>query len=127
MTTIVINDGKSTPVARTFTATYKTGNRVMFSERDVATTLAGENQVILTLDRRNDRPTTKVNIRLNYPIEHQVDGVTVVDDVARSSTDVIIPNSMLAADRDDFAAMLANLLADPAVADQIRDGVPVVL
>lgn len=51
------------------------------------------------------RPTDRVNYRLAFPFEFVEDGVTKVRDIARASTDFVVPELMTSAERAMFFAV----------------------
>lgn len=108
-----------------FTPRNISGTKALFTN-GASNTIGGEEQLILSLDRANvNRTTTKVNVRLNVPIEHQVDGVYVVDDIARLNADIIVPSSLTDAQRDVLASLIEKAFSNATVKGYIEDGEPV--
>lgn len=118
---IVLNDGQGTPAAHTFEPQSVVPSRTVLVDRD-STTSAGQKQLILGLDpSKPGRSTSRVNIRFNYPVEHTVDGIVEVAYVARFSGDVVIPDQMTQAERDNLAAFLSNAFANSVVSGYVAD------
>lgn len=119
-TSLSIND--SVPTAHTFAPQSVTPASTILVDRDTADTAAGYPQVILGLSpASSSRPTSRVNIRLNVPVEYTVDGVVKIAYVSRFNGDIILPQEMTQQERDDFAALLKNLLADTVVQGYITN------
>ena len=122
---ISINDGQATPVAHTFEPNQVNNGSATFVDRD-ATTSAGQKQLILGFSPSSaKRSTTRVSIRFNYPVEQVVDGVTRVAYTARFNGDVVIPDIMTQAERDNLGAFIMNALANSVVNGMVSDLDPV--
>jgi len=120
-TTIALYDGQGTPVSHDFDPVYKNGGRVTYVNRE-SDTAAGQMQLIVAFDPpKSGRKTTRINIRFNQPVEQTVDGVVRVAYVGRFSADLVLPEEMTQAQRDDFAAFVKNALADTVVNGTIAD------
>lgn len=119
--TIALDDGQGTPASHSFEPLSVTPARTVMVDRD-ATTSAGQKQLIAGLDpAKPGRKTNRVNIRFNYPIEHTVDGIVEVAYVARVNCDVVIPDQMTQAERDNLGAFLKNALANTVINGYITD------
>lgn len=122
---IVLADGQVTPVNHTFEPKRIAADTAVFSDRDAATS-AGQKQLILGFSATSaNRKTDRATMRISMPIEQVVDGVTVVAYTARISCDVVIPESMTQAQRDDLAAFFKNAAADAVVQGMITNLDPV--
>lgn len=122
---IVLADGQATPANHTFEPKRIGPDLAVFSDRD-STTSAGQKQLILGFSATSaNRSTDRVTMRIAMPIEQVVDGVTVVAYTARVSCDVVIPESLTQAQRDDLAAFFKNAAADAIVQGMITDLDPV--
>lgn len=120
-TTISLNDGQATPVSHDFDPVSITPGNSLLVNRD-ASTSAGQMQLIVGLSPANsNRRTNRVTIRFNMPVEHTVDSVVKVAHTARFSADVVIPDEMNQASRDDLAAFIKNALSDTVVNAIISD------
>lgn len=123
--TISLNDGQATPVSHDFTPNQISPNSSTFVDKD-STTSAGQKKLILTFSPASvSRQTTRVGVRFAMPIEQTVDGVTSVAYTARFNGDVVIPDQMTQAQRDDLAAFISNALAHTVVSGSISDLDPV--
>jgi hypothetical protein len=73
------------------------------------------------------RSTNRVKISFDYPktAVSTVDGSERTVYTARFNADVVIPNEMASADRDDFAAFIKNALADSVVNGYIKELDPI--
>jgi len=119
--TITLADGQATPVNHDFEPLSVTPERTVLVNRE-SDTSAGQMQLIVGLDpAKNGRKTNRINIRFNYPVEQTVDGVVRVAYVARFSGDVVLPEEMTQAQRDDVAAFIKNALADTVVNGIVSD------
>lgn len=120
--TIALFDGASTPVSHNFEPLSVSPERTLLVNRESITS-AGQMQLILALDpAKSTRKTNRVNIRFNYPVEAtDADGVTRVAYTARFNGDVVIPEEMTQAQRDDVAAFIKNALANAVVNGIVSD------
>lgn len=120
-TTIALLDGAATPVSHDFEPLSVTPQNTVLVNRESQTS-AGQLQLIVGLRPANgSRKTNRVNVRFNYPVEHLVDGVYEVAYTARFSGDVVIPEQMTQAERDDLGAYIKNALADAVVNGVVTD------
>lgn len=70
---------------------------------DLNTTPAGNAKIrFYATESRPDRPTERVTIQFSLPKEKTVDGVVVIDNVARANIDVVIPDNWTIGERADF-------------------------
>lgn len=114
---IILND--SAPAAHTFEPQSITPEKAVFVDRDSATS-AGQKSLILGVSpARPNRPTNRVLVRLNMPTEYTVDGVVRVRDIARHSSDTVLPEAMTTLERTNFAALIENAYADAVVSGTI--------
>lgn len=123
--TITLADGQATPVTHDFVPMSVTPGRTVLVNRE-SDTSAGQMQLIVGFDpAKVSRKTNRVSIRFNLPVEQTVDGVVKVAYVARFSADVVLPEEMTQAQRDDLAAYIKNALADSVVNGIISDLDPI--
>lgn len=119
--TIALDDGQVTPVSHSFEPQSITPGRSVLVDRD-SNTSAGQKQLIVGLDpAKVSRKTNRVNIRFNMPVEQLIDGVYEVAYTARVNCDVVIPDQMTQAQRDDLGAFVKNALANAVVNGLITD------
>jgi hypothetical protein len=118
---ITLADGQATPVNHTFDPLSVTPSQSLLVDKSSVTS-GGMNQLIVGLDpSKSSRRTNRVSIRFNMPIEQTVSGVTEVAYTARFSADVILPDQMTQAERDDMGAFIKNALSDSVVNAIITD------
>jgi len=123
--TIALLDGQATPVSHDFSPIRVGEASSLFSDK-TSTTSAGRPQIVLGFSASSaKRPTNRLNVRFNMPIEQTVDGVTSVAYTARFTSDIVIPDQMTQGQRDDFAAYIKNSFAHTVVASMIADIDPV--
>lgn len=119
---IVLAD--STPTNHTFQPVLVTPASSVFIDRS-SNIAEGNATIILGFSlATSKRKTDRVDVRFNYPIERQVDGVWVVSDVARYIGQWIIPTSMTQAERDHFEAYVDNLVGHSSVEGYVADRNP---
>jgi hypothetical protein len=122
---ISIDDGAATPVAHTFVPVSITPKNSVFKDKDSVTS-AGQKELVLGFSPSSaSRGTTRATLRFNMPVEQVVDGVTVVAYTARFQSDIVIPETMTQAQRDDFGAFIKNAFSDAVVQGMIQDLDPV--
>lgn len=121
---ISIND--ATPTSHTFNPVSVSSNLSLFRNTSGASTSATEEQIGLSLSRASaGRSTNKVKITFAMPFEQTIDGAVVARSVARMNCELILPDDMSSSERDDFAALVSNLLDATAVQAYIADLEPV--
>lgn len=122
VTNIVLAD--SVPANHTFQPVSVTTAASVLIDR--ATNIAeGNPTLILGFNMANTkRKTDRVDVRLNFPIERQVDGVWVVTDTARFIGQWIVPVSMTQTERDNFEALADNLVSHSVVEGYVADRNP---
>lgn len=123
LASITINDGASTPEAQVFAPLSSTVNQTVLVNR-VGNTASGNRTLLLSYDpAKASRPTHRVNIRLNYPVEvlDSTTGQYKVTHVGRFSCDVIIPDQMTALERDHMAAFLKNAVSHAVINGYVSD------
>lgn len=124
---LVINDGLAVPVARTFVPLSASSNQSVHVYRREAIA-AGDPTILTSFSPPNgSRRTYRVNLRVNLPTV-VLDSNTSVSSVlhtARFNADVVIPEAMTQADRDDFAAFIKNALADSVIEGIVADLDPI--
>lgn len=76
-----------------------------------------------TTARPNGR-RLKVKFFIPSSYTDSVTGLTLVNNRAEANLDVAVPADFPEAHKDDFVALLTNLLSSPVIKSQIRDAVP---
>lgn len=123
--TIALLDGQATPVSHDFVPMSVDSQSTIFTNREAATS-AGQMQLITGFSpATSNRATNRITIRFNMPVEYTAGALTSVLYTARLSCDVVLPELMDQATRDDFAAFCKNALSDTVVNAIISDLDPV--
>lgn len=123
--TISIYDGQATPVAHDFEPLTVTPSQAVLVCKE-SDTAAGQMQIIAGFSPASaNRSTDRVNLRFNMPVEYTVDGVTAVLHTARFNGDFVLPELLSQADRDNFAAYVANAVANAVLNGYISDRDPI--
>jgi len=118
-TTVTLAD--ATPTNHDFLP-QSVNNGICVMKNHEATTSAGEWTLVLSLNPHSiNRPTDKVEMRLTVPTEHLVDDVTKVAYAAKCIVTVFLPEQMTQAERNDFAALTKNMLANADILDYIEE------
>jgi hypothetical protein len=117
--TKTVNDGAATPVARTFSIFDRTGLKSIF--RDSAAALVRgmrtftHTVVIGTQPKQSD----SVRLLLNYPVEGEVDGQTVVVRTLQAEVNYRFAQGSPEDERKAFVGLFNNLLTDADVKDSV--------
>jgi hypothetical protein len=122
--TISLNDGQATPVAHVFSPKVQvTPGSTILTNSDDNTTSAGDLRLHLGFSSANSkRKTNRVKYEFAYPVEAtDADGITRVAYTGRFSIDVVIPEEMTQAERDDLAAYLKNAMSDSVLQGYVSD------
>ncbi len=119
--TITLADGQATPVNHQFRpVSVERGQTLLVNEESASS--AGQMNLILSYDRRKpSRPTDRIRVQLNIPIEQTVDGVVKVAHTARFDGSFVLPEELTAAQRDDLAAFARNALSDAIIAGYVEN------
>lgn len=89
------------------------------------TSSAGNTQLILELSPANaNRPTNRVKIRVNKPVEQTVDSVTTVAYTARFVGEFVLPEEMTSGELDDILAFAKNAMANSVIGGYVTDQDP---
>jgi hypothetical protein len=120
--TISLDDGQSTPVSHDFAPRVQVGPENILLINDEADTSAGQMKLQLGFSAASSkRPTNRVKVSFTYPVEQTVDGVVRVAYTARFNGEVVLPEEMTQAQRDDMAAFIGNALSHATVAGYVSD------
>lgn len=122
---LTINDGATTPVARTFAPVSTTGSKAEWAERT-----SGQPAGFYSLTHEYVKPASpgsahRIKIGLNVPVMATVEGVPTV--VRNSSAQVIfnLSNSSSEQERKDMLAFVRNALANATVQTTVHNIEPV--
>lgn len=118
---LAINNGAATPVAKSFAPEQVSPKLSTFTER-TATSSAGYIRLGVGLDMaKASRPTNRVDISLDLPIQETVNGVLTVSRTLRFKGYFVIPDTATAGERADLAAFVANALDNTQVRAVVKD------
>lgn len=118
---LAIMNGAATPVAKSFAPEQVSPKLSTFTER-TATSSAGYARLGIGLDMaKASRPTNRIDISADFPVQETVNGVLTVTRVLRFKGYYVIPDTATAAERADMAAIVANALDNPQIRAVIRD------
>lgn len=116
-----INNGAGTPVAKSFAPEQVAPGSSTFTER-TATSSSGFIRLGVGFSPANSqRPTTRVDLSLDLPIQQTVNGITSTAYTGRFKGYFVIPDSMTAAERADLAAFVANALDNAQIRAVVKD------
>jgi len=125
---IVINDGKATPVAHTFTARGADKAKAEWKEVTNGVPIGMPTLTMTLRETFGDKGKNDVELRLGLPVMEVISGAdggyTPVPKVAFTSWGVVqftLPNRSSQADRKDILALLKNALANVAVTAAVQD------
>lgn len=89
----------------------RNGDTVWFKNSTLSQTSAGQPEALLSFSEASpQRKTDKITVKYSLPKEHAVDGVYVVDDIARFDGTFRIPETFDATDRDNFMTNVESLV-----------------
>lgn len=98
------------------------GGKAIWTDFDVASSSAGAPSAVMTHSRASAaRPTDKVTTWYNMPLEHTVDGVVRVYDIARLKVEATLPETMTAQQRKDFYALAKNFFSSTVAGEAMKD------
>lgn len=121
---IVLAD--SVPANHTYNPIEGDSSDFLLLERGVSTTSAGNASLRLNFSRATSgRPTNRVQIRMDFPYEQTVDGVTKVYDVARFQGIFTLPETMTDLQRANVYALVKNAFANAVVTGYVEDLEPI--
>lgn len=120
VSTLSINNGAATPVAKTFSRSQESDGRTSFYERTSLTPMGFVKILFNVIQPKSDQGTTRIDIDIYYPVTAVVDAKTVKLYHLASTQRHYIPGVALQADIDDLLAFNGNLLLNPSVKDAFR-------
>jgi hypothetical protein len=127
---VVLNDGQTTPVARTFSARGPhTSSKDVMKWLDITSGLPiGMPELTIGFFDDKRSPNLRVLTKLSYPVLEVISGsdggYTPAPRVAfmgLSKTDLVIPRRMALADRKNLLAFQKNLLAHAIMGEYVND------
>lgn len=116
---IVINDGQTTPVATTFTPELVTPLESTFADRSSG--ISSTFRRLFIGAKFSSGPVNVTRFKGEFPISHVTDGKTIVDSVARFDCKLMLPVDATDAQRKDVFAFLYNGLNHANVKATVRD------
>lgn len=118
---ISLNNGATTPVAKSFAPEQVSPQLSTFTERTAASS-AGFLRLGVSLSPANGkRATNRVSLDLDMPILQTINGINTVAYVGRFKGYFVIPDAMTALERADLAAFVANALDNTQIRGMIKD------
>lgn len=116
---VTINDGQSTPVARTFSPVTTNGAKAEWAERS-STSPAG----FLGISHEVRRPASagaaqRIIIGFNLPVVETVNGVAQVTRYSSAKVEMNFANLSTESERKDLLAYVRNFLANASVATSV--------
>lgn len=118
---IVINNGASTPVAKSFLPMSVATALSVFTERS-APFSAGYARIEIGFSPANGgRKTNRIPLKVDLPVVEQSAGVDTVTRVLRFQGEFIIPDTATATERANLHAYVANALDADLIVNVVRD------
>lgn len=118
---ISINNGAATPVAKSFAPMRVAPEQSIFAEKSAGVS-AGYTLLKLGFSSASSqRPTTRVDFALDFPILNTINGVSTVASVARFRGYWVIPDTLTDAQRADFEAFVKNGIASAPVNAAVKN------
>jgi hypothetical protein len=122
---LVIADGSSTPVNRTFVPVQADPSGAVWRFVQGETSASAAKIFMQLKEANKDRRTDRVTFRFEMPIEKEVDGTYVVEDVARFSGDFTIPVTLTLSQKADLLAFVKNTIATAIMESYVKDQIAV--
>lgn len=119
ISTFTVNDGATTPVARTFSIAGREGSKTEY--RDFSSSLISGNRLFYHDIRRarSDGAANRVLMQFVYPQEGTVEGLTKVVASSSAKVEVNFAPGMSEADRKAFVGLMINTLSQADIKDSI--------
>jgi len=118
---LTIDDGAATPVAKTFAPMRVAPDESIFTERSSGVSAGFTRLRVATSPAKNGRPTNRIDYDLDYPVLATVNGVSTVAYTLRFKGYFVIPDVATAAERANLAAYVANGLDNTQIRSVIKD------
>jgi hypothetical protein len=125
MANIVINDGKSTPVAHTFAPVTTDGSAASLANRAASIPRGFE---LLGVEVRKPQSATgsyRVQVDMTLPVVAAVDGTDQVVKTSKASLVLNISQDSTTAERKDMRVLLANALQNALITSVIENLEPI--
>lgn len=125
--TIGLFDGLPTPVTRNFVPLSVDTKKAVFQyvPAGEVTNMGGRRLTASLSPPTSTRPTYRLGVRLDYPVTYVDTSVTPntthLQHTARASLEVVIPDEMISADRDDFHAFVSYALFNADITGMFTD------
>lgn len=128
-TNLVVKNGASTPVDKTFTLLAPSagyGGMAEWALKEGSTVNAFPRFTALVRPTKGSRPGQHLQTKFRMPSSYTdaVSGAAMVTSVAEFHATVIMPDSFPESARDDFVAFSTNLFRTTLLQAMIRDGLP---
>jgi hypothetical protein len=117
LTTVTLTD--ATPTDHDFLRRGSSDGNIVLTDNSAETALGRKTLIVGSSPANAQRSTDKLTIRLNYPVEHEVDSVTEVAHTARFRGEFVLPGDMSTTERAHFAAMISDLISESEVVDHV--------
>lgn len=121
---LTINNGATTPVAKSFQPRKVGEEAALFSEKTATSSAGYVNLGVSFSMASTKRPTNRTDISLDLPVMQTIGGVTSVAHVGRFKGYFVVPEAMDDASRKDLVAYVGNSLLYSAVGDVVRGNEP---
>lgn len=122
---IVINDGKSTPVAHTFSMTSNGGGRMVTHNRAAPTLQSQENLTVEVKQPAGKNGAYRSSVSLGHPVAlTDPNGKVIVDHVSSSRSEFNFAQGSSLAERNDVVTMHINALSNLLIREAVLDNEP---
>jgi hypothetical protein len=122
---IVINDGKATPAAVTFSPESVATGEASFVDRTPGVAVGFRRVTVQYKPARGASKVNRAKCLIEMPVTQTVNGITSTAYTLRANVDVILPDQSTIAERNDLYAFLQNGLGNALVRGAIRDLDPI--
>lgn len=121
VSSITINDGSATPVAKTFAPERVSPERTVFAERTSGISAGYTRLAVGFSPATSRRATTRVDVELDLPALASSGGAVTVSHTARFKGYFVLPDVMSASDRANLIAYVANALDNTLIRGVVKD------
>lgn len=118
---LTINNGAATPVAKSFAPERVAPDMSIFTERTPAVSAGFTRLTVGYSAASSKRPTSRIDVSLDFPVLSTVNGVSTVAYVGRFKGYFVVPDQMAAAERADLHAYVANALSHAQIKAVVKD------
>lgn len=123
LSTIVVNNGAATPVAKTFTL-YTPGSDTVPAEYKLKEgSISGVFPSLTVMAKKTSNASRKASIRIRVPSSYtdSVTGLTKVGSAYEFNGTVSVPDDFPEALKNDGVAFVANIMNHPLIKEVMRD------